>query len=130
MHKGFLTLGAIFGGLAVALGAFAAHGLERLTTDLKYQEVFQTGAEHQMYHALALIATAIIYEKYPNRYLRWAGMSFTAGILFFSGSLYVLTLLNIQGSSASRLVGPITPIGGLLLIMGWTLLLIGVRKRH
>ena len=129
MHKRFLIAGTVFGGLAVALGAFGAHGLERLTHDADIQHGFRTGAEYQMYHALALLAVALVYEKFPNRILQWAGNCFIAGILLFSGSLYILTLLKIQLSGATRWIGPITPIGGLLFITGWVCFLVGTVKK-
>jgi uncharacterized membrane protein YgdD (TMEM256/DUF423 family) len=123
MHKGFLIAAAIFGGLAVALGAFGAHGLEKLTTDAKTLHGFRTGVEYQMYHALALIAVAVLFEKTPGRWLKWTGNCFIAGVILFSGSLYLLTVLKIQESSAVKFVGPVTPIGGLFFIAGWLFLL-------
>lgn len=129
MHKRFLTAGAVFGGLAVALGAFGAHGLEKVTSDVKTLHGFRTGVEYQLYHALALLAVAIVFEKFPNAFLRWAGNLFIAGILLFSGSLYLLTFLKIQGSSVTGIVGPLTPIGGLLIIGGWVCLMAGVLKK-
>jgi uncharacterized membrane protein YgdD (TMEM256/DUF423 family) len=126
MHKRFLTAGAIFGGLGVALGAFGAHGLEKLTTDEKILHGYQTGVQYQLYHALALLATAFIFEKLSNRWIKWAGNCFIAGILLFSGSLYLLTLLKIQKSSGINIIGPVTPLGGLFFIAGWACLLVGV----
>ena len=96
MHKNFLVAGAIAGGLAVALGAFGAHGLERITGDEKILHGFQTGVQYQFYHALALLVVAIIYEKVSNRWIKWSGSCFIAGIILFSGSLYLLTLLKDQ----------------------------------
>ncbi len=130
MHKGALSAGAIFGGLAVALGAFGAHGLERLTSDQKILHGFQTGTQYQVYHAFALLAAAIIFEKFPNKWIKWAVACFIVGILLFSGSLYLLTFLKIQGSTATRIVGPVTPLGGILFIVGWICLLTGVMKKN
>ena len=101
---------AIFGGLAVALGAFGAHGLEGITKDEKILHGFQTGVQYQMYHALALL--------------------FIAGIFLFSGSLYLLTFLKIQESSSVKLVGPVTPLGGLFFIAGWLFLLVAAFKKQ
>lgn len=128
MHKPFLTAGAIFGGLAIALGAFGAHGLERVTSNAKILHSFQTGVQYQMYHALALLATGILFEKFPTAWLRRAGNAFIAGILLFSGSLYLLTFLKIQESS-TRFVGPITPLGGIVFIIGWVCLVIAVTRK-
>jgi uncharacterized membrane protein YgdD (TMEM256/DUF423 family) len=129
MHKPFLTAGAIFGALAIALGAFGAHGLERVTSDPKILHSFQTGVQYQMYHALALLVVGILVEKFPGKWLQWAGSAFTIGILLFSGSLYLLTFLKTQGSS-TRIVGPITPLGGIVFIIGWVCLLIAVTRRN
>jgi uncharacterized membrane protein YgdD (TMEM256/DUF423 family) len=129
MHKNYLAIAAIFGGLAVALGAFGAHGLEKITTDEKILHGFQTAVQYQLYHALALMAVAIIAEKFPNDFIKWAGACFISGILLFSGSLYLLTFLKIQGSTAVRFIGPVTPLGGIFFIAGWLLLLMGVVKK-
>ena len=76
MHKGFMAAGAIFGGLAVALGAFGAHGLEQLTTDARIRHGFETGASYQLYHAFALLITALVYDRAPNQFIKWAGYFF------------------------------------------------------
>ena len=129
MHRGFICAGAILGGIAVALGAFGAHGLERLTEDAKILHGFRTGVEYQMYHALALLAVGILLEKFTVKWLHWAGTCFMLGILLFSGSLYLLTFLKIQESSAIRIVGPVTPLGGIFFIAGWLFLFAGVLKK-
>lgn len=129
MHKKFLIAASFFGGLAVALGAFGAHGLEKITSDEKILHGFQTGVQYQMIHALALLAVAILYEKIQDDRMKWAGNSFIAGILLFSGSLYLITFLKIQESSAMKFAGPITPLGGLFFIAGWLFLLIAVLKK-
>jgi uncharacterized membrane protein YgdD (TMEM256/DUF423 family) len=129
MHKRFLIAASFFGGLSVALGAFGAHGLESITEDEKILHGFQTGVQYQMIHALALLALAILYEKFPDNWMKWAGNSFIAGIILFSGSLYMLTFLKIQESSAVKFVGPVTPLGGLFFIAGWLFLLIAVLKK-
>jgi uncharacterized membrane protein YgdD (TMEM256/DUF423 family) len=123
MHKRFLIAGAIFGGLAVALGAFGAHGLEKLTSDEKILHGYETGVEYQVYHALALLVTGMLFEKLPNRWMRWAGNCFMTGVILFSGSLYLLTFLKIQGSTGLHIVGPITPLGGIFFIAGWAFML-------
>lgn len=129
MHKKFLVAGAALGGLAVALGAFGAHGLEKLTTDQKLLHGYQTGVQYQVYHALALILTGMLYEQWKTAYLKWAGILFIAGICCFSGSLYLLTFLKIQGSTATSFVGPVTPLGGICFIAGWLLLLLAFLKK-
>lgn len=130
MYKNLFITAAVFGGLAVAFGAFGAHGLESITADEKILHGFQTGVQYQMYHALALLAVAILYEKNRDKWFAWAGHCFIAGILLFSGSLYLLTFLKIQASSAVRWVGPVTPLGGIFFITGWLFLLIaGIKKK-
>jgi uncharacterized membrane protein YgdD (TMEM256/DUF423 family) len=129
MHKNYSIIAAIFGGLAVALGAFGAHGLERITSDAKILHGFQTGVQYQMYHALALLAIAIMYEKFQHKWIKWAGNCFITGVILFSGSLYLLGFLKIQESSAVKFVGPVTPLGGIFFIAGWLFLLIAVIKK-
>ena len=129
MRKNYIIAAAIFGGLAVAIGAFGAHGLENITKDEKILHGFQTGVQYQMYHALALLAVAILFESFSSSWMKWAANCFITGILLFSGSLYLLTFLKIEGSTAIRFVGPITPIGGLFFIAGWLLLLLAVKKK-
>ena len=130
MKRSFLIAASIFGALAVVLGAFGAHGLEKLTTDSKILHGFQTGTQYQVYHALALLAVAILYEKFPVKAMKWAGYSFIAGIILFSGSLYLLTCLKIQESSAVKFVGPVTPLGGICFIAGWLLILAAVLRKN
>jgi uncharacterized membrane protein YgdD (TMEM256/DUF423 family) len=129
MHKLFLALGALLGGIAVALGAFGAHGLKKIVPS-ETVNTFQTGVQYQMYHALALIAVAIIFEKFPNKLMLWAGGAFCIGVLLFSGSLYLLTILKATGKVGLEGVGIITPFGGLFFIVGWLLLFAGVMKSN
>ncbi len=129
MNRNFLITASLLGAIAVALGAFGAHSLEKITTDEKILHGFQTATQYQVYHVLALLAVGILYEKFPVRAMKWAGYSFIAGIILFSGSLYLLTFLKIGGNSGVKFVGPITPLGGLCFIAGWLLLLAAVLKR-
>lgn len=129
MHKQYLVFAAVFAGLAVAFGAFGAHGLEQLTTDEKVLHGFRTGVQYQMYHALGLLAIGILFDKFTVKWMKWAANSFIAGIFLFSGSLYLLTFLKIQESSAVRFIGPITPLGGLLFIAGWLFLVLAFLQK-
>lgn len=114
-------LGAVHGGLSVACGAFAAHGLAgRLSPDAL--ATFETAARYQMYHALALLAVGILSVRGESPLLNWAGWSFMAGIVLFSGSLYVLAL------TGQTWLGAITPIGGVGFLAGWVLLTLGSRS--
>ena len=119
--KLFLSIGAISGALAVMLGAFGAHGLkDKLTTEM--MAVYKTAVEYQFYHTLALLFVGVIALHYPTKQLTASGWLFTAGILIFSGSLYALSISGI------KILGAITPIGGLCFIAGWVLLAIAVLK--
>src|SRR5262249_47152492 len=115
MDRTFLLLGAIFGFLAVGLGAFGAHGLRgRLTPEML--AVFETAVRYQMYHALALVLTSLVMARMSGWLTTAAGWSFVAGIALFSGSLYALAL------SGATVLGAITPIGGLAFLAGWACL--------
>jgi uncharacterized membrane protein YgdD (TMEM256/DUF423 family) len=113
MERVFFILGSLFGGLGVALGAFGAHGLEeRLTSDAL--STYETAARYQMYHALALLAVAYAVSHWPDSNLPTAaGWLFIAGIVLFSGSLYLLSITDIKW------LGAIAPLGGAAFIAGW-----------
>jgi uncharacterized membrane protein YgdD (TMEM256/DUF423 family) len=111
IQMNFLTLGCIFAALSVALGAFGAHGLKELVSDARLS-VFETAVRYQMYHAFALIMFHFWHQKESRKY-SWIAYLFIAGILVFSGSLYVLVLLDIP------ILGAITPLGGVFFILAW-----------
>lgn len=115
----FWAIAAILGGLSVAGGAFASHALQGQLTE-RAMEVFGTGIRYQMYHALALLAIALLQgsAKGPNPWLSAAGWLLVAGVALFSGSLYLISLADIKA------VGPITPVGGVALMAGWACLAI------
>ncbi|WP_299094431.1 DUF423 domain-containing protein [uncultured Metabacillus sp.] len=114
--KLFLILGAINGFLAVALGAFGAHGLEGKIPE-KYIKTWQTGVTYQMFHAGGLFVVAFLLDKLTNvGLLSTAGWLFLIGIILFSGSLYILSVTQIS------VLGAITPLGGLAFLGGWLLL--------
>lgn len=122
--------GALLGGLAVAAGAFGAHGLQRVTADTRILQAYQTAVQYQCWHALALLIVGILYSGgIPAAYLRWSAICFITGILLFSGSLYLLTFLRIQDSGWVKLIGPVTPAGGLFFIAGWLLLALAVARK-
>ena len=130
MNKKYLAIAALFGALAVALGAFGAHGLQKITADEKILHGFNTAVQYQMYHSLALLFVAIAFEKFPAGLLKWAANFFIIGIILFSGSLYFLTFLKTQNIPGANIAGPVTPLGGLSFIAGWLLLFIAaVRKK-
>ncbi len=116
MERLFFILGTVFGGLSVALGAFAAHGL-RDRVESAMLANFETGARYQMYHAFALLAVAWAAQRWPASPLPpIAGWLFVAGIVLFSGSLYTMAL------TGQRWLGAITPLGGVAFLAGWALL--------
>lgn len=128
MHRWFLVTAALIGALSVALGAFAAHGLKQVVP-AESVAIFETGVRYQFYHAFALLAVAILYEKYPGGLLQWAGYCFQIGIILFSGSLYALTALKAAETVGISKIGLITPFGGLFFIAGWILMVIAfIRK--
>lgn len=128
MQKTFLVVATLLGALSVVLGAFGAHALKKIVPP-ETVVTFETGVRYQFYHAFALLAVGILYEKFTNGYLLWSGYSFMTGILLFSGSLYVLTLFKSTESVGLEKIGIITPFGGLFLILGWLLLLTGLLKK-
>lgn len=125
MHKGFLSTGAILGALAVALGAFGAHGLKKIVPP-DTVATFETGVRYQYYHVIALLITAVVFEKFPAKWMRWAGYCFITGIVLFSGSLYLITALKAKETVGLSGIGIITPIGGLFFIAGWLILFMAV----
>lgn len=114
MVKIFLFIAAILGGLSVAGGAFASHALRDKLTD-RAIEIFETGACYQMYHALALLAVALLLSRaeVAQSLLTTAGFAFIAGVVIFSGSLYALSLSGIKW------LGAIAPLGGTAFLIDW-----------
>lgn len=129
MHRNFLATGAILGAIAIALGAFGAHGLKQMVATEAIQ-TFQTGVQYQVYHALALMCTGILYSKLSHPLLKWSGICFITGIILFSGSLYLITVFKATGITAMNGIGMITPAGGLFFIAGWLLLCAGIMKKN
>lgn len=122
MQRKFIIIGSILAALAVILGAFGAHSLEtQLTTDELL--TYETGTRYHFYHVFAIFLVALLYQQFPKRLLSWAGWLFVVGILLFSGSIYLLATSSITGISTT-ILGPLTPLGGLLFIVGW--ILVGV----
>lgn len=124
-HKNVVITASILAAIAIILGAFGAHGLKERIPEASLA-IFETGVTYQMYHALALLAIGLSNVLSPKT-TQWVFRFFIFGVLFFSGSLYVLALKSILSFSVSYL-GPITPIGGLLFILGWVRLAFGVFK--
>ena len=127
MHSVFVMTGTFLAGLAVILGAFGAHGLKKIVPP-ETVTTFQTGVQYQMYHALALIFVGMLFEKADTGIMKWAGICFVIGILLFSGSLYLITLLKAKNTVGLSGIGIITPFGGLFFVAGWLMMLIAVWK--
>jgi uncharacterized membrane protein YgdD (TMEM256/DUF423 family) len=117
MRSLFLFLGAFSAMLGVAMGAFGAHGLKHILS-AEMLVVYKTAVTYQMWHALGLIGIALFRQYQPERLLHWAGWLLFVGILLFSGSLYLLALLNLKW------LGMITPFGGAAFILGWLCVLL------
>jgi len=130
MHKTYLATAALFGALAVALGAFGAHGLEKITSDEKILHAYSTAVQYQMYHALALLLTGLLYEKCYQKFARIAGILFIIGIILFSGSLYLLTTGKAAEITSLDKAGIITPLGGVAFIAGWLFLFLAAIKKN
>ena len=128
MHKGFIKTAALLGALAVMLGAFAAHGLKKILTTDDLQ-IFETAVRYQFYHVFALLAIGILYKEFPGKLMLWAGRLFIAGIIIFSGSLYLLCYVKYNQLPLNWF-GAITPFGGVAFIAGWIMLLLAVVKRN
>jgi len=122
--KLFIIAGAINGFLAVAFGAFGAHALKEKLSE-KYLAIWETAVQYQMFHALALIAIGILMSSKlmgPVSSLNTAGYLMLAGIILFSGSLYVLSLTGIG------ILGAVTPIGGVAFLVGWIMIIVAAAK--
>jgi len=129
MQKKFLKTAAVLGALSVTLGAFGAHALKQLISD-KNLQTFETGVRYQFYHVIALFITGILYKDFTNNYLQWAGRLFCLGILLFSGSLYLLSFIELTDMTGLKWVGAITPLGGVCFITAWLLLAVGISKKN
>ena len=111
----FITLGAATAFFAVMFGAFGAHAL-KASLSPHFLAIYHTATDYQMWHAISLLLIGILHQQKPSRLLRWAGWFMFAGIIIFSGSLYALSLSGI------KILGAITPIGGVALLIAWLLL--------
>ena len=123
MMQLWIVLGAIFGLLSVVAGAMGTHALAaKLEADAL--ETFETAVRFQMYHALALLATGLLTDRWKSGLVSLAGAFFATGVVLFSGSLYILALTGIS------VLGAVAPVGGAILIAGWTALIIGAIRHQ
>jgi len=121
--RALLVIAAFYGLTAVILGAFGAHALKaKLAADQLIS--YETGVRYQLIHALLILVIAMWSRQSPSALLEWAGVLMAVGIALFSFSIYLLATREITGLTAAKLLGPVTPLGGLLLISGWALILV------
>lgn len=125
--KNLSFLACLCAALTVMIGAFGAHGLKAALNANELQ-TFEIGVRYQFYHSFALFCTAWIWDKYGNDLARIAAYLFIAGMLCFSGSLYLLASRFWLGIEGWTWLGPITPLGGMMLIAGWLCLAVATRK--
>ena len=128
MNKRLVFIGSLAGMTAVMIGAFGAHGLEGKVTESQLS-AYETGVQYHFYHTFAIFIASWLGAHFQQSIFQKAGWFFFAGIIGFSGSLYLLAIRNILGiESWAKILGPMTPIGGTLFIIGWILLAVGVLK--
>lgn len=123
-QRNTLLTGVVFAGLAVAIGAFGAHGLRPWLEANARTDTFELAVRYQFYHSFALFFCGMLMQHFPSRHINRASVCFAAGIIIFSGSLYVLSLSGI------RVLGAITPVGGILFIAGWLLAYLGINAKR
>jgi uncharacterized membrane protein YgdD (TMEM256/DUF423 family) len=132
LPKQLLLIG-ISGAISVSLGAIGAHGLKnKLQTGLISPDQlngFDTAVKYQVYHTLAMLGVVILKLNFSNKFLNWAYNLFFYGIILFSGSLYFLCTRNLFGADWLKFLGPVTPIGGMLFVLGWICLSISAIKK-
>jgi len=126
MTKNILIKAGVLGCTAVLGGAFGAHALKEILSP-EHLVSFQTGVRYQMIHAVVLLFLFMIVnkKKFESKYFLLAAKFIFWGVILFSGSIYILTLKNIIGLEALKFAGPITPLGGLLIITGWVFVVWG-----
>lgn len=121
-NQTILISGALFMALGVLLGAFGAHALKKVLAP-EMLAIYKTGVDYQFYHALGLLLIGLIGFQIDSKWLRWSGKLIIIGIVIFSGSLYALSISGI------KILGAITPIGGLSFVAGWICLAVGIVKQ-
>ncbi len=122
------TLGALFGALAVIFGAFGAHKLKELLTPDQLSS-YDTAVKYQFYHVFAILTSGLLWLKWPQSGFITSGWLFVVGILFFSGSIYLLSCKDLFNlGNFTKVLGPITPIGGVIFIVGWVWMAVTVYK--
>ena len=113
MRQKFIMIAAALGFFGVALGAFGAHALESTLEANGRTDTFHTATQYHLIHTIALLCVAWLVEQYPSKAIEWAGYLFIGGVIFFSGSLYVLSIFDVE------IMGAVAPIGGTAFLGGW-----------
>jgi uncharacterized membrane protein YgdD (TMEM256/DUF423 family) len=121
-YRATMLTGAVFAALAVMIGAFGAHLLKDILASTGRTETYELAVRYQFYHAFGLLITGIMQKVDESFKLKWVGIFFSAGIILFSGSLFVLSVTGI------KILGAITPIGGVFFIAGWLKMLMEIMK--
>jgi hypothetical protein len=129
MQRTFFRTAAILAMFSVMLGAFGAHVLKEYVTEQSLDS-FQTATTYMMNHAIALFIVGKMYRHYKKKTMVWAGNFFVMGIIMFSGSIYLSIVLKFLGYDKLTLVNLITPLGGLMFILGWLMLFISIPTRE
>ena len=128
MNRRIILTASFFGAVAVMLGAFGAHGLKNLVS-ADAVAIWNKGVEYQFYHTFALLFLST-FNRFRTKLVDLSYLCFTVGMVFFSGSLYLLATLQITHIQFINIIGPITPLGGVLLIAGWALLFFAALKNR
>lgn len=129
MQRTFFRTAAILAMFSVMLGAFGAHVLKEYLTEQSLDS-FQTATTYMMNHAIALFIVGKMYRHYKKKTMVWAGNFFVMGIIMFSGSIYLSIVLKFLGYEKLTLVNLITPVGGLMFILGWLMLFVSIPTRE
>jgi uncharacterized membrane protein YgdD (TMEM256/DUF423 family) len=129
MQRTFFKTAAILAMFSVMLGAFGAHVLKEYLTEQSLDS-FQTATTYMMNHAIALFIVGKMYRHYKKKTMVWAGNFFVMGIIMFSGSIYLSIVLKFLGYDKLTLVNLITPVGGLMFILGWLMLFVSIPTRE
>ncbi len=116
-----IIIAALSGFTAVAIGALGAHALKPLLSEDQFQS-FETGVKYHFYHAIVMLIIGIWKEQKSTEKLKWAAYLLIAGILCFSGSIYLLSTAHLYSTGGLKFLGPVTPLGGLLLMSAWVLI--------
>jgi len=129
MQRTFFRTAAIIAMISVMLGAFGAHALKEHLTEQALAS-FQTATTYMMSHAVALFIVGMMYRHYKKKAMVWSGNFFVMGIIMFSGSIYLRLALSYLGHDKLAIVNFITPIGGLMFILGWLMLFVSIPPRE